>query len=109
MSGWNSNKFYSSDDTPKYKVGDILWLHEPWSFRDDLSCTRESKQCEVTEVSTSKSGWFFREFTYKVRFLESGKKYKSIYESQLAKEQQRKQYSDMYVGDPFPANDEEDK
>lgn len=109
MSWWNSNKFYSSDDTPKYKVGDILWLHEPWSFRDDLSCTRESKQCEVTEVSTSKSGWFFREFTYKVRFLESGKKYKSIYESQLAKEQQRKQYSDMYVGDPFPANDEEDK
>ena len=109
MSWWNSKKFYSSEDTPKYKVGDILWLHEPWSFRDDLSCTRESKQCEVTEVSTGKSGWFFKEFTYKVRFIESGKKYKYIYESQLAKEQQRSKYSDPDVGDPFPSNDEEEK
>ena len=109
MSWWNSNKFYKSGDTPKYKVGDILWLHEPWKFRDDLSCIRESKQCEVTEVSTEKSGLFFKEFTYKVRFLESGKKFKYIYESQLNREQQRKQYSDSEVGEVFPANDEEDK
>jgi hypothetical protein len=60
-------------------------------------------------VSTKKSGWIFKEFTYKVRFLESGRKFKSIYESQLAKEQQRGQYSDPEVGDPFPSNDEEDK
>ena len=108
MSWWNSNKFYSSGDTPKYVVGDILWLHEPWQF-DGFACRRESKQCEITEVSSGKSGLFFREFTYKVRFLESGKKYKYIYESQLSREQQRGQYSDPDVGDPFPANDEEDK
>jgi hypothetical protein len=108
MSWWNSNKFYSSGDTPKYKVGDILWLHEPWQF-DGLACRRESKQCEVTDVSTSKSGLFFKEFTYKVRFLETGRKYKAIYESQLAREKQRGQYSDPDIGDPFPSNDEEDK
>jgi hypothetical protein len=108
MSWWNSSKFYKSDDTPKYSVGQIVWLHEPWKF-DGWSCARESKQCEITEVSTKKSGWIFTEFTYKVRFLESGKKFKYIYESQLAKEQQRSQYSDPDVGDPFPANDEEDK
>ena len=108
MSWWNSNKFYSSEDTPKYKVGDILWLHEPWQF-DGFACRRESKQCEITEVSTEKSGWFFKEFTYKVRFLETGRKYKAIYESQLAREKQSGQYSDPDVGDPFPSNDEEDK
>ena len=108
MSWWNSNKFYKSGDTPKYNVGDVLWLHEPWKF-DGFACRRESKQCEITEVSTKKSGWFFKEFTYKVRFLETGRKYKAIYESQLAKEQQRAQYSDPDVGDPFPSNDEEDK
>jgi hypothetical protein len=108
MSWWNSSKFYKSEDTPKYKVGDILWLHEPWTF-DGFACRRESKQCEITEVSTKKSGWIFKEFTYKVRFLESGRKFKSIYESQLATEQQRGQYSDPDVGDPFPSNDEEDK
>lgn len=108
MSWWNSSKFYKSDDTPKYKVGDILWLHEPWQF-DGFACRRESKQCEITEVSTKKSGLIFKEFTYKVRFLESGRKFKYIYESQLAKEQQRGQYSDNEVGDPFPSDDEEDK
>jgi hypothetical protein len=108
MSWWNSSKFYKSGDTPKYKVGDILWLHEPWTF-DGFACRRESKQCEITEVSTKKSGWIFKEFTYKVRFLESSKKFKYIYESQLATEQQRGQYSDPDVGDPFPSNDEEDK
>lgn len=108
MSWWNSNKFYKSGDTPKYQVGDILWLHEPWTF-DGFACRRESKQCEITEVSTKKSGWIFKEFTYKVRFLESGRKFKAIYESQLAKEQQSSQYSDPDVGDPFPSNDEEDK
>ena len=109
MSWWNSNKFYKSGETPKYKVGDIVWLHEPWQTKDGFSAYRESKQCEITEVSTDKSGWIFKEFTYKVRFLESGRKFKSIYESQLAKEQQRGQYSDPDVGDPFPSNDEEDK
>ena len=108
MSWWNSDKFYKSGDTPKYKVGDILWLHEPWEF-DGFACRRESKQCEITEVSTKKSGLFFTEFTYKVKFLESGKKFKSIYESQLAKEQQRAQYSDSEIGDPFPSDDAEDK
>lgn len=108
MSWWNSSKFYESGDTPKYKVGDIVWLHEPWEW-DGLACRRESKQCEITEVSTKKSGWFFKEFTYKVRFLESGKKFKAIYESQLATEKQHGQYSDPDVGDPFPSNDEEDK
>jgi hypothetical protein len=85
-----------------------VWLHEPWTY-DGFACRRESKQCEITEVSTKKSGLFFTEFTYKVRFLESGKKFKSIYESQLAKEQQRAQYSDEDIGDPFPTDDEEDK
>ena len=108
MRWWNSDKFYKSGDTPKYKVGDILWLHEPWEF-DGFACRRESKQCEITEVSTKKSGLFFTEFTYKVKFLESGKKFKSIYESQLAKEQQRAQYSDSEIGDPFPSDDAEDK
>jgi hypothetical protein len=108
MSWWNSKKFYESGDTPKYKIGDILWLHEPWTF-DGFACRRESKQCEITEVSSKKSGLFFKEFTYKVRFLESGKKFKYIYESQLATEQQCGQYSDPNVGDPFPSNDEEDK
>ena len=54
-------------------------------------------------------GLFFKEFTYKVRFLESGKKYKHIYESQLSTEKQRSQYSDEEVGEPFPSNDEEEK
>ena len=108
MSWWNSKKFYESGDTPKYKVGDILWLHEAWTF-DGFSCRRESKQCEITEVSTEKSGWFFKEFTYKVRFLESGKKYKTIYESQLSTTKQKADYSDPDVGDPFPSDDEEDK
>lgn len=109
MSWWNSKWFVKSGDTPKYKVGDILWLYEPWKTDDGWSFRRESKQCEIIEVSAEKSGWIFKEFTYKVRFLESGRKFKSIYESQLATEKQRGQYSDPDVGDPFPANDEEDK
>lgn len=108
MSWWNSSKFYKSGDTPKYKTGDVVWLYEDWEF-DGWSCTRVSKQCEITEVSAKKSGLFFKEFTYKVKFLESGKKYKHIYESQLSAEKQRSQYSDENVGDPFPVNDEEEK
>ena len=110
MSWFDAAATYSSGKTPKYKVGDKVYkllviLPELGKRKLQKFCV----PCEVTEVSTKKSGWIFKEFTYKVRFLESGRKFKSIYESQLAKEQQRGQYSDPEVGDPFPSNDEEDK
>lgn len=109
MGWWNSSKFYKSGDTPKFSVGQKVWLHEPWSTKDGWMFKRESKECEIIEVSTEKSGWIFTEFTYKIKFLESGRKFKYIYESQLSTTKQGTQYSDPEVGDPFPSDDEEDK
>lgn len=108
--GWfNSSKFYESGNAPKFNVGDILYLYEPWDWATKgFLLKRESKQCEIAGVSDTKNGgWFYKEFTYKVRFLESGKKYKNIYESQLSETKKGTQYSDPY--EDIAVDDDEDK
>ena len=109
MGWWHSKNFYKSGKEPVYKVGQVVF--KMWRYYNEtcLSMMQFSCEHEIIEVSEKKSGFIFREFTYKVKFLESGKKFKSIYESQLAKEQQRAQYSDSEIGDPFPSDDAEDK
>ena len=108
--GWhNSKKTYESGPTPKYKVGDKVYLLGKWEIDNDLWMHREAKLCEVTWVSTKKSGLIWREFTYKITFLETGEKFKNIYESQLCEEKQRTEWIDPYEPIIFPINDDEDK
>ena len=108
MGWWNSKKTYESGKTPKYAVGQVLYLYEPWTTEDGWIFKRASNQCEITEVSKKKKGLIYKEFVYKVRFLNSGRKFKNIYESQLSETKHGTQYTDIENG-AFPINDDEDK
>jgi hypothetical protein len=44
--------------------------------------------CEITGVSTKKSGFIFREFTYTVKMLKTGEIVENVYESELYTEYQ---------------------
>lgn len=87
----SNSSLYSSDDTPKYKKGDIVNL----VFIDAAG---ESQKCvgEVLDVSSDRCcGTFFKEFGYKIKIISLdvlsgalrrayvGKTYENVYESCL--------------------------
>lgn len=88
--GWFDAAFtYRSGDTPKYKVGDTVYkllviLPEFNKRKLQKFCV----PCEVTEVSSKKSGFIFREFTYTVKMLKTGEAVEDVYESELYTEYQ---------------------
>lgn len=87
--GWfDAAATYSSDKTPKYKVGDKVYrllviLPELNKRKLQKFCV----PCEITEVSTKKSGFIFREFTYTVK-SSTGEFTENVYESELYTEYQ---------------------
>lgn len=89
MSWLDAATFYKSGDTPKYKVGDIVYkllviLPEFNKGKLQKFCV----PCEVTKVSTKKSGFIFKEFTYTVRMVNTGEVVEDVYESELYAEYQ---------------------
>jgi hypothetical protein len=87
--GWfDAAATYRSGKTPKYKVGDKVYkllviLPELGKRKLQKFCV----PCEVTEVSTKKSGFIFREFTYTVK-MSTGEVVEHVYESELYTEYQ---------------------
>ena len=80
---------YRSGDAPKYKVGDTVYkllviLPEFNKRKLQKFCV----PCEVTEVSSKKSGFIFREFTYTVKMVKTGEVVENVYESELYTEYQ---------------------
>ena len=84
MSWFDAATFYSSGKTPRYKVGDKVYklLVIPPEF-GKRKLQKFCKACEITEVSTKKSGFIFREFTYKVKMSGTGEVVENVYESEL--------------------------
>jgi hypothetical protein len=88
--GWlDAALTYKSGDTPKYKVGDELY--KLLVILPELNKRKLQKfcvPCVVTEVSSKKSGFIFREFTYTVKMLKTGEVVEDVYESELYTEYQ---------------------
>jgi hypothetical protein len=87
--GWfDASATYSSGKTPKYKVGDKVY--KLLVLMPEINKRKLQKfcvPCEVTEVSTKKSGFIFREFTYTVKSA-TGELTENVYESELYTEYQ---------------------
>lgn len=87
--GWfDASATYSSGKTPKYKVGDKVY--KLLVILPELNKRKLQKfcvPCEITEVSTKKSGFIFREFTYTVK-SSTGELTENVYESELYTEYQ---------------------
>lgn len=87
--GWLDASFtYRSGSEPKYKVGDKVY--KLLVIPPELGKRKLQKfcvECEVTSVSTKKSGFIFREFTYKVK-MSTGEVVENVYESELYTEYQ---------------------
>jgi hypothetical protein len=87
--GWfDAAATYRSGKTPKYKVGDKVYkllviLPELGKRKLQKFCV----ECTVTSVSTKKSGFIFREFTYTVK-MSTGEVVENVYESELYSEYQ---------------------
>lgn len=87
--GWfDAAATYRSGKTPKYKVGDQVYkllviLPELGKRKLQKFCV----PCEVTGVSTKKSGFIFREFTYTIKSA-TGETVENVYESELYAEYQ---------------------
>ena len=87
--GWfDAAATYRSGKTPKYKVGDKVYrllviLPEFNKRKLQKFCV----PCEVIEVSTKKSGFIFREFTYVIKSA-TGDIIGNVYESELYAEYQ---------------------
>ena len=89
MSWLDSSFTYRSGDTPKYKVGDTVY--KLLVIPPEINKRKLQKfcvPCEVTEVSSKKSGFIFREFTYTVKMLKTGEVVEDVYESELYTEYQ---------------------
>ena len=88
--GWLDASFlYRSGDTPKYKVGDRVY--KLIVLPPELGKRKLQKfcvECEVTGVSTKKSGFIFREFTYTVKMVKADEVVENVYESELYTEYQ---------------------
>ena len=88
--GWLDASFtYRSGSTPKYKVGDRVY--KLIVLPPELGKRKLQKfcvECEVTSVSTKKSGFIFKEFTYVVKMIKSGEAVENVYESELYPEYQ---------------------
>ena len=88
--GWLDASFtYSSGKTPKYKVGDKVY--KLLVILPELNKRKLQKfcvPCEVTRVSTKKSGFIFREFTYTVKMVKTDEVVENVYESELYTEYQ---------------------
>ena len=88
--GWfDAAATYRSGKTPKYKVGDKVYkliVISPELFKRKLQ--KFCAACEITGVSTKKSGFIFREFTYTVKMLKTGEIIENVYESELYTEYQ---------------------
>ena len=88
--GWfDAAATYRSGNTPKYKVGDKVYkllviLPEFNKRKLQKFCV----PCEVTGVSTKKSGFIFREFTYTIKMVKTGEVVENVYESELYTEYQ---------------------
>lgn len=83
MSWLDAASFYSSGKTPKYKVGDKVYkllVIPPEIGKRKLQ--KFCVACVITEVSTKKSGFIFREFTYTVK-MSTGEIVENVYESEL--------------------------
>ena len=87
--GWLDASFtYRSGKEPKYKVGDKVY--KLLVIPPELGKRKLQKfcvECEVTSVSTKKSGFIFREFTYTVK-MPTGEVVDNVYESELYTEYQ---------------------
>jgi hypothetical protein len=88
--GWfDASATYSSGKTPKYKVGDkvykLLVLLPEFNKR---KLQKFCVPCKITGVSTKKSGFIFREFTYIVKMLNTDETVENVYESELYDEYQ---------------------
>jgi hypothetical protein len=90
--GWfDASATYSSGKTPKYKVGDKVY--KLLVILPELNKRKLQKfcvPCEVTGVSTKKSGFIFREFTYTIKSA-TGEVTENVYESELYTEYQNVQ------------------
>ena len=82
--GWLDASFtYRSGKAPKYKVGDKVY--KLLVIPPELGKRKLQKfcvACEITSVSTKKSGFIFREFTYAVK-MPTGEIVENVYESEL--------------------------
>ena len=88
MGWWDAAATYSSGKIPKYKVGDKVY--KLLVIPPELGKRKLQKfcvACEITGVSTKKSGFIFREFTYTVK-MSTGEIVENVYESELYTEYQ---------------------
>lgn len=87
--GWfDAAATYRSGKTPKYRVGDKVYkllVIPPEIGKRKLQ--KFCVECTVTSVSTKKSGFIFREFTYTVK-MSTGEVVENVYESELYSEYQ---------------------
>ncbi len=88
--GWfDAAATYRSGKTPKYKVGDKVY--KLLVIPPELGKRKLQKfcvECEVTSVSTKKSGFIFKEFTYTVKMVKTSEVVENVYESELYTEYQ---------------------
>jgi hypothetical protein len=87
--GWfDATATYRSGKIPRYKVGDKVYrlLVIPPEF-NKRKLQKFCVPCEVVGVSTKKSGFIFREFTYTVKSV-TGELVNNVYESELYTEYQ---------------------
>jgi len=82
--GWlDAKTFYKRGDKPRFKVGDKVF--KIVEIRPNIlkRTLRFCVEYTVEEVSSKKSGLFFKEFTYVIKEVGTDKLYDGIYESEL--------------------------